>query len=96
MAKKQKSKEVEPYNHWFCDDCKTEALTHAEMIKHLSEKHSCETKGLKGKRSMLMHMDGDTWCAWQYAWEIKSPNGVVKLQNHTRNRRAKDDMMRYA
>ena len=96
MAKHKESKDVEPFNHWFCEGCKTEALTHPEMMTHLHEKHSCPTEKIKGKRSMRMHMDGDTWFDWQYDWEIESPSGLVKLLQHTRSRRAKDDMMRWA
>ena len=96
MAKNTKSKEVTPHNLWGCEDCKMGPLEHKEMLAHLETAHGVDTKGLKGKRSMIMHMDGDTWFKWQWAWEIESPTGIVKLTNETLSRRAKDDMMRYA
>lgn len=94
---KTKSKEVVASNAWWCETCGAkEEMTHPEMIAHLKETHGLESKGLKCRRQMLMHVDGDTWFTSQYLVTIETPGGELKLTNSTMNPRESDDPMRYA
>ncbi len=92
---KTKQKEVEKSSTWWCETCKSEEMTFDQMKAHIKEKHGLETAGLKAKKSMLSHVDGDTW--FSYTWEllIESSAGQIKLTNATMSPRAKDDPMRF-
>lgn len=92
MSKKTKSKEVKPSNTWKCCACGDAEFQHDEMMVHLKEHHGLDPKTVKGTRRMLMHLDGDTWFAYQWEWII----GDIKAIQHTVSPRSKDDMMRWA
>lgn len=61
--------------------CKSEEMTHAQAMEHLRDKHELDTKGLKCRKQMLMHMDGDTWFTSNYEVTIETPAGELKLTN---------------
>lgn len=87
---KKRSKEVEPTNEWWCQTCNTkEPMNHEGMIEHLKTVHALDTKGLKGKKSMLMHMDGDTWFSYQWEWTLGEGDKAVKMLQATTQPRAK-------
>lgn len=78
---------TEPYNVWFDETAPGQEFTHAEMMKRMKEVHGIDTANTKGKRSMSMHMDGDTWFSYVWDWEIAGK----KFTNSTRqNRRGMD------
>lgn len=92
-----KSKEVEPVNSFWCETCGAQTeMSHPEAMDHLRTVHGLDTKGLKGKKSMQMHMDGDTWFSYVWMWTIETPDGELKLRNETISPRAKNDPMRYS
>jgi hypothetical protein len=45
---------------------------------------------------MISHVDGDTWFSWNWRWTFQSSKGAVVMEQYTVDRRADDDMMRYA
>lgn len=78
---------------WICPNCEgSPEFDHEAMMKHLKDAHQIDPKSTKGKKSMLMHLDGDTWFSWDFEWEI----GGLKFNQHTCNKRSQDDMMRWA
>lgn len=70
-------------------------MTHAQAMEHLRDKHGLETNGLKCRKQMVMHMDGDTWFSWVYDVFIGEGESEIKMTNKTITPRAKDGMMRY-
>lgn len=94
MKTKSKSKEVIPSNTWYCDTCKTKEMTHQQMLEHLQTVHKLVTRGLKCSKSMVMHMDGDTWFSSQY--EIIPEGTDIHLTNSTVNKRSYEDAMLWA
>jgi hypothetical protein len=86
---------VKPTSAWWCENCQTKEMTHAEMLEHLKTVHGLETKGLKCSKKMLTHLDGDTWFSSTYEVTVKSSKGEIKMTNSTCNPRHKDDPMRY-
>jgi len=95
-AKGDAAVEVEPKDVWWCETCKTkEELSRDEMMEHLRSEHGLDTKNLTGTRSMVMHMDGDTWFSYVWSWKFETEKGEVFLRNETLQPRAMDDMMRY-
>lgn len=94
---RDKDGEVIPQNHWWCESCQMKKkMTQEQMKAHVLEKHGFDASKTKGMRSMLMHMDGADWFAWQWQWTLNGPNGNVVLTQSTVSPRAQDDMMRYA
>lgn len=79
------AKAVAPYNIWKDDGVE---YPHAEFMKRLKEVHGIDPKTTKGTKKMLMHMDGDTWFAWDYEWEI----GGKKFTQHTRTNRTGENL----
>lgn len=54
---------IKPSSVWTCVTCDDKKdMTHPEMISHLQTVHKLETKGLKIKKSLNMHLD----CADSY------------------------------
>ena len=93
MSKKEQPK---PQNVWWCETCKdNKEMSHPQMIEHLKSKHGVDTKGLKCSKSMITHMDGDTWFSYQWDVRIKV-DPEIQLTNATCTMRAKDDPIRYA
>lgn len=93
--KSKKQKEVKPFDTWWCETCKTNELTKAEMAAHLKDSHGLDVKGLKCNKSMLMHMDGDTWHQSSYKITVQSGDKTIELRNEVLANRAKDDPFRY-
>lgn len=84
VTPKEKTK---PYNVWFDETAPGQEFTHAEMMTRMKEVHGIDPATTKGTRSMMMHMDGDTWFSYVWEWEI----GGKKFTNSTRqNRRGMD------
>ena len=77
---------------WVCPNCPDNPeFEHEAMMKHLKEVHGIDPKTIKGKKSMLMHLDGDTWFSWDYEWEI----GDLKFLQHTCSKRTRSDAMHW-
>lgn len=73
---------------WKCLSCGgNPEFEHDAMMSHLKDVHNIDPKTSKGKKSMIMHMDGDTWFSWDYEWDI---NGV-KAHQHTCQKRSAED-----
>ena len=86
---KTKAEKPKPYNVFACLTCSPHVeLTPEQVPAHLKEVHSVNES--KGKRTMQMHIDGDTWFSSEYDWDI----GGIKLHQSTRNlRRGMDAAM---
>lgn len=67
---KKARKEVEPYNLWSDETAPEQSFTHEEMMKRLKEVHGIDPATTKGQRSMMSHIDGDTWFTYNYQWTI--------------------------
>lgn len=72
--------------------CCNETMKHKDFMVHLKDKHKIEPKGIKGKKSMLMHIDGDKWFSYSYQWELE---GGLKFTQYTMQARSKMDLMYY-
>lgn len=93
-TKKQKQEaerelKLHPINNFTCCD---KVFTFNEFKVHLSEVHKLLPEQMKGKKQMLMHMDGDYWFAYEYVWELETG---LKFGQYTKMVRADDDLMRY-
>lgn len=78
-----------PINEFTCCDKVRNFKDHKE---HLLNDHKLNIDQLQGKKSMLMHMDGDYWFAYNWQWTLES--GLIFTQ-YTKQVRAKDDYMRF-
>ena len=57
-------------NSWWCETCHSGEMTFEAMEKHVQEVHHLAINGLKGKKTMMMHLDcADTFTS-QYAWDF--------------------------
>lgn len=75
---------------WVCTVCKDNPeFEHKDMMQHMSAVHNIDVKNTKGRKSMLMHLDGSDYFSSQYEWEI---NGMKFLQT-TCSKRSKQDAM---
>lgn len=82
----------ESFNIWKCLECEGEPeFEHGEFMKHLQDVHGIDTKTAKGSRTMLMHLDGRKWYQSNYEVVVQG----VKCVNFCRNRRARNDPMRF-
>lgn len=73
---------------WICPNCEgNPEFEHDAMMTHFKEVHALDPKTTKGKKSMLCHVDGDTWFCWAYEWEI----GGLKFHQHTCSKRSPED-----
>jgi hypothetical protein len=61
------------------------AADNKSFATYLKEKYGIAEA--KGKKSMMMHVDGDTWFHWQWKWEI---GGKEFLQFYTGKRSPED------
>jgi hypothetical protein len=69
---------------WTCPNCEgTPEFDHAGMMQHMRSVHSIDTKNTKGKRSMVMQMDGSDFYSSVYEWEV----GGLKFNQSTCNKR---------
>jgi hypothetical protein len=77
-------------NSWWCDTCSdSQKMTHSEMLEHLKNAHGLETKGLKCKKSMLMHLDGSDFYSSTWQVTIVPLSGSeIKMTNATCNPRS--------
>jgi len=57
-------------NSWWCETCHSNEMTFAEMEKHVAEVHHTAIKGLKGKKTMMLHLDCPDSFTSQYAWDF--------------------------
>lgn len=90
-AKKNEAEEQlrkNPVNQFTCCD---KAMNFDNFKKHLLEDHKLKEDQLKGKKSMLMHMDGDYWFSWKWQWELETG---LKFTQYTMTARDKNDPMR--
>ena len=99
--KSQKDKDEEaalrkhPINVFQCNhpDCaKLDSMELKDFKKHCVEKHGQDITKSKGKKQMLMHMDGDYWFSYQWKWVLDSG---LEFHQFTKQVRAMDDPMRY-
>lgn len=91
MKTKTKKKDDRRYgSFWKCLTCADQPeFEHKDAMKHFADVHGIDTENTKGRKSMLMHLDGDTWFSWDYEWTI----GDVKAHQHTCSKRSRDDQM---
>lgn len=87
-----KSEPIKPYNYWEDPSAPNQQFDHPEFLKRLQEVHGIDPKKTTGTRSMLAHIDGDTWFSWDYAWEI----GGKKFTQHTRNLRTGQNLANWS
>ena len=92
IAAKTPKQKTEPYNVWFDETAPGQEFSHAEFMKRLQEVHGIDTKNTKRKRSLNMHMDGDTWFSYIWDWEI----GGKKFTQSTRQNRTGDNLAMWA
>ena len=73
-----------------CETCaELPEFEHAEMLEHLRTVHGLDAKTTQFARTMLMHIDGDTWYEYQWQWIEKKADGTdgVRFQQLTREMR---------
>ncbi len=88
MSAKKKKEQIRPYNSWWCVNCATsEEMTLDQYMAHLRDIHNVDTNGLKCRKSMLMHLDGDTWFSWKYDVTVLADGQELKAINETRDLR---------
>ena len=92
-AKKDEEELIKnPVNNFCCGVCaKKDVMNLSEFKNHLLEVHNLQSDQIKGKKQMVMHMDGTYWYSSNYEWELE--NGL-KFSQFTKNARRKDDFMR--
>lgn len=81
---------VQAKNDWVCSCSPDKIMSHPEVMEHLKTVHKMEPP-LKGKKSMIMHLDCADSFSSTYEWDI---NGL-KLHQYTINPRQKNDPMRF-
>lgn len=87
MKKNTSKKEERRFgSFWICPNCEgNPEFEQKDIVAHMKEKHGITDT--KGKRSMLSHLDGDTWFAWNYEWAI----GGLKFLQSTCTKRSPED-----
>jgi hypothetical protein len=74
----QNSKGPEGEVSWVCRSCRSDvAFTHDEFMRHVLEEHGFDVRGMKGRKTMLSHMDGRGQSVNIYSWEI---GGIEAVQ----------------
>lgn len=81
---KPKKDQVAPYNVWTDATASGREFTHEKFMKHLQEVHGIDPKTIKGQKSLVMHVDGDTWFSYQWKWVIAGK----EFHNHSRSNRS--------
>jgi hypothetical protein len=91
LTKKEEEAQLRknPINEFTCCN---KTMPFKEFKEHLTTEHKLNADQLKGKKSMLMHMDGDYWFSYNWQWELETG---LKFTQYTMQVRAKDDMMRF-
>jgi hypothetical protein len=82
-----KRKPVKTVNAWWCDTCKTDEMTHPQMMVHLKAAHGLDPTGMTCKKQMLGHIDFDDSFQSAYAVTVESPAGTIFMHNETVNPR---------
>lgn len=77
-------------NEFTCLTCKdSKPMEHKKFMEHLKEVHSITDKeGMKGKREMKMHMDGDKFFSSTYEWTLEKSQ--IKFMQYCYNTRTKE------
>lgn len=70
--------------------CCAKEMPFDEFKKHLTSDHKLNAEQLKGKKSMLMHMDGDYWFSYNWQWELETG---LKFTQYTVQARSNNDYM---
>lgn len=78
-----------PVNNFICCE---KVMPFKEFKEHLIESHKLLPEQMKGKKQMLMHMDGDYWSSSEYQWELESG---LKFTQYIKMARSHDDPMRH-
>ncbi len=84
-----------PINIFQCGhaDCrKLDAMVFEEFKHHAFAVHGLKSDQFKGKKQMMMHMDGAQWYSSTYEWTLDSG---LKFHQFCKMARAKDDPMRF-
>lgn len=89
LVEEEENLRKNPINQFTCCE---KAMDLKDFKEHLSSVHKLNPAQLKGKKQMLMHMDGDYWFSWNWQWELETG---LKFTQYTMQVRAKDDMMRH-
>lgn len=77
MSRKGGSGKTQPCNICKCQSCADLPEFGAdEMKEHLKTVHGVYLAATKFTRTLLMHMDADTWYEWQWQWAEDKPDGV--------------------
>jgi hypothetical protein len=71
--------------------CCGKGMTLEEFKVHLTEAHKLDHSQMKGKRKMVMHLDGDYWVSYSYEWELEQG---LKFTQYIEMARDADDPMR--
>lgn len=82
-----------PINQFTCSCGKADGLGFAEFKHHLFNQHEIKSDQMKGKKRMMMHIDGDVWYSYNYEWTMESG---LKFTQYVERARDKNDPMRYA
>lgn len=94
MKKEEAELIKNPINVFQCDcaECKElDSMVFEEFKHHLFKAHNLKADQLKGKKQMIMHMDGSFWYSSTYKWTLE--NGM-EFSQFIKQARAKDDLMR--
>jgi len=83
QRKKKPPEELKEYNQWTDESAPGEVFDHDKFMVRLKEVHGIDPKTIRGTKKMIVHLDGDTWFASTYEWEI----GGKKFTQNTRNNR---------
>lgn len=76
-----------------CDECKDkDAVGFEEFKHHLFQSHKLKHDQLKGKKQMMMHMDGTQWHSSTYKWTLETG---LEFTQFTKHARSLDDPMRF-
>jgi len=78
-----------PINEFTCCE---KTYTFKEFQEHLQNDHKLSKEQFKGKKSMLMHLDGAQWFSYNYQWELESG---LKFTQYVMMARDKNDPMRF-
>jgi hypothetical protein len=84
-----------PVNVFQCGhpDCqKLDAMVLEEFKHHAFSVHGLKSDQFKGKKQMVMHLDGSQWFSSTYKWTLDSG---LEFSQFTKMARSKDDPMRF-
>ena len=88
-TKKEIQLRKNPVNEFTCCG---KTMPFKEFKDHLTTDHKLNADQLKGKKSMLMHIDGDYWFSYSWQWELETG---LKFTQYTIQARSHDDPMRF-